>query len=198
MIAATTINPGRLDRRLTLLSPLETRDAGGGVLTAWVNVATVWAQFLPQSGREIQQAGQLIALGAATFRLRYRAISAAWRVMLGDAVYELIAPPVEVGRREYVDLVARVLDRTTLEIDGVGVQALIVDLAEGDDTKAITYATAFTSAPAGVWCKVLPPDGGYNIDSNPIESTRLATGLTVQLAATIPGAGYRLSIIAVQ
>ena len=186
-----------MDRRIVLLSPLESRDAGGGVVTSWVNVGTFWAQFLPQTGREIQQAAQKLAIAVATFRIRYRQAAATWRVMLGDAVYELIAPPVEVGRREYLDLVCQALDRTDLTIDGVGVQALTVDLDVDDESKAITYATAFASSPSGVYAQVISPSGGYIIDCVIVEASRSTTGFTVTLGAAIPATGYKLSIIAV-
>lgn len=192
-------DPGKLDRRVTLLAPLTTRDAAGGVVNSWSTVATVWAEFTPQSGREIQQAGQLLALAAATFRIRYRSdIAATWRLVLDGTVYELAAPPVEVGRRVYLDLVARALDRADLTIDSDSVQAFIVDLAADDETKAITYPTAFATSPSGVWCKVLVPAGGFAIDSNPLNATRTAAGCTIQLAAAVPASGYKLSIIAVQ
>jgi SPP1 family predicted phage head-tail adaptor len=190
-------NIGRFDRRIILLSPLETRDAGGGVVTSWVNVGTFWAQFLPQTGREIQQAAQKLSLAAATFRLRYRQVAATWRVMLGEAIYELVAPPVEIGRREYLDLVCQALDRTDLTIDGVGVQALTVDLAVADESKAITYATAFASSPAGVYAQVISPSGGYVISCTIVQASRATTGFTVTLGAAIPATGYKLSIIAV-
>lgn len=193
----TNQNLGRLDRRVTLLSPLETRDAAGGVSTAWVNVGTFWAQFLPQPGREIQQAGQKLALAAATFRLRWRQVTAKWRVLLGADVYELLAPPVEVGRREYLDLVCAALDRSDLTIDGVGVQAQVVDLAVDDEAKAITYATVFATAPRGVYATVLAPSGGYVLTTTVDESTRTTTGFTARFGASIPAAGYKLSIIAV-
>ncbi len=198
MKAFESTDPGKLDRRITLLSPVETRDAAGGAVTSWVNVATVWAEFTPQPGREIQQAGQKIALAAAMFRIRYRSdIGPKWRLMFGSTVYELTAPPVEVGRHVYLDLVALALERTDLTIDGVGVQARTIDLAEGDETKAFTYLTAFASSPTAVYVSVLPPSGGYVITATVLDATRTAAGATAQLGATIPGPGYKLSIIAI-
>ena len=193
----TNQNIGRMDRRITLYSPLDARDAGGGTVTSWVLVATVWAQFLPQTGREIQQAGQKLALALAGFRIRYRQAAATWRVLLGETFYELIAPPVEVGRAEYLDLVCQALDRTDLTIDGVDVQALTVDLDVNDESKAITYATAFSASPSGVYALVIAPAGGYVISATILQASRTTTGCTVNLGAAIPATGYKLSIIAV-
>lgn len=101
-------DPGRLDRRVTLLAPLTSRDAAGGVVNSWSTVATVWAEWNPQPGREVQQAGQFLPLVVGVMRLRWReGLEASWRVVMGASLFELVAPPVEVGRRVYLDLVLR-------------------------------------------------------------------------------------------
>ncbi|MDE2618895.1 MAG: phage head closure protein [Sphingomonadales bacterium] len=103
-------NPARLDRRVTLLAPEESRDAAGGVVRAWIDIATVWADWTPQTGREVQQAGQFLPLSTGTLRIRWRSgVAAGWRVVMAETTFELAAPPVEVGRRVYLDLVVRAL-----------------------------------------------------------------------------------------
>ncbi len=110
MVPFNSSNPARLDRRITLQYALKGRDAAGGVEFTWVDAAEVWADWTPQTGREIQQAGQKLALNVGNLRIRFRTdIDATWRVVLGDAVFELLAPPVEVGRRIYLDLAVRSL-----------------------------------------------------------------------------------------
>lgn len=111
MTALLSSNPARLDRRVTLRSPSEARDAAGGTTTTWTDTATVWAEWTPQGGRELQQAGQKLALGGGTLRIRYRpGLTARHRVVLDGSVYELTAPPIEVGRRVYLDLVVQALN----------------------------------------------------------------------------------------
>lgn len=101
-------NPARLDRRVTLLAPESTKDAAGGEVKAWIEVSDVWADWTPQTGREVQQAGQVLQLSVGTMRIRFRqGVSASWRVVMAETVFELVAPPVEVGRRQYLDLVVR-------------------------------------------------------------------------------------------
>ena len=193
MITAPSMNPGRLDRRIALRYPVETRDAGGGVVTAWVQSALVWAQWSPQSGREIQQAGQKLALAVGTFRVRYRAtIVATWRILFGSDVYELAAPPVEVGRREYMDLVVRALPAATAS--GSLQQVFEVALDAGDFSKAITWPTAFSALPASVVVSLIMPVDGETMYLAEVGADRTTLGTTVGLGAAVPGAGYKLSI----
>ncbi len=60
--------PGDLNRRLTLLAPVETDDGEGGVTRSYETVTTLWAQVLPQSASAKVSAD---SLGAA---LRYRIV----------------------------------------------------------------------------------------------------------------------------
>lgn len=103
-------NPARLDRRITLLAPESSRDVAGGEVKAWLEVGDVWGDWNPQPGREIQQASQFLGLAVGTLRIRWRAgVAATWRVAMGSTVFDLVAPPVEVGRRQYLDLVLRAI-----------------------------------------------------------------------------------------
>ena len=198
MIASPSVNPGRLDRRLTLLSPLGTRSESGARIDSWATTATVWGQWLPQGGREFTSAQARHAEATGLFRLRYRSdLTPEARLVCEGALYEVLAI-TELGRREYLELAVRSLYAASGEIQAPTVKAFLVDLAADVSEVAVTYATAFDSAPAGLWIKVLPPAGGYNIDANPIEATRTASGFTAQLAATTPATGYRLSVIAIQ
>lgn len=111
MLPFNSSNPARLDRLITLRYPLTSRDAAGGTVTTWVDAATPWADWTPQTGREIQQAGQKLAIQVGTLRIRHRTdIDATWRAVMGETVFELLAPPVEIGRRVYLDLAVRSLN----------------------------------------------------------------------------------------
>lgn len=191
-------DPGEMDMVVTLLSPVETRDAAGGVVTTWANAGTCWADVDATFGKELQQASQKLGLAATTIRVRFRAINAKWRVLVGSLIYELIAPPKLIGRNMYFDLLCQAIDPTNLSINGIGIQAFVVALAQGDNTKAITYSAAFNSAPSAVYAVVVAPNGGYVIDCVVRAGSSLASGLIVDLGADVPASGYSLSIIAVQ
>jgi SPP1 family predicted phage head-tail adaptor len=92
---------GKLSERVTLQAPAETRGAAySDVKKAWADVATVWAAFEPLSGRELLLAQQVNSEITVRFRLRYRAdITAKWRVIYRGRVFQIAAPPIDVGGR---------------------------------------------------------------------------------------------------
>lgn len=94
------INAGKLDRRITLQTATQTRGAAGGFTSSWVDTATVWAEYMPQGGREFRAAGALHAETSVLFRIRYRAATTAdMRISFGGALYDIISI-AEEGRRE--------------------------------------------------------------------------------------------------
>lgn len=119
-------NPGRLDRRIALLWPLATRNAIGESVDAWVEGATVAANWLPASSREFQAAKARHSETSGVFRIRFRQdISSAWRLLHGDDLFKLTGDPIEVGRREFLDLPVAALDQSPAS-------ALSVRLLHGD------------------------------------------------------------------
>lgn len=107
---ATSTQPGQLDRRVTLRSATRAADALGQMVATWGDAATVWGAWSPVTGREISAAGQLQPQQIGTLRIRHRSdIDATWRVVLGSITFEIIAPPVEIGRRAFLDLSLRAL-----------------------------------------------------------------------------------------
>lgn len=77
---------------------------------SWVEVVTVWANVQDElpSRSEAAAGGIRIAAMPARLRVRYRAgITSAMRVVLvdrGDRVMQIIAGPVELGRREGLEM----------------------------------------------------------------------------------------------
>ena len=103
-------DPGKLDRRVTLLKPVKSRDSTGGIVMNWTLVSVVWAGFQATPGREIQQAAQKLGLDTCTFRIRYRSdVTAEWRVLFNTSFFEVISPPVELGRKFYQDLICQAI-----------------------------------------------------------------------------------------
>lgn len=92
---------GKLDRRITLQRPVETRGASyGDVQKTWVDVATVWAAYEPLSGRELLLTRQVTSEMTVRFRIRHLAgINAKMRVLLGVRVFQILSPPIEIGGR---------------------------------------------------------------------------------------------------
>lgn len=189
------MNPGKLDKYVSLRRLDTTIDAIGGAVSSWTHVAFVWAQLLPSNGREFVAAQTRIASAAGVLRIRWRAdIAATWRVSVEGVVYEVAAPPVQVGRRSFLDLILTSVPASETQWPLVNVFDLV--LAAGSVAKQVTYPIAFKSAPAGLYVQLLVPTG---LASFPITvSNETAAGFTVDFGAVVPAAGYKLSVQAFQ
>jgi SPP1 family predicted phage head-tail adaptor len=185
---------GRLDRRVSLLSPIESRDAGGGVVKWWLYRGTTWATVNDVLGRETQEGEQKLGIAAANFRIRYRTgLDATWRAVFDGTRFEFIAPPVEVGRRQFLDLACQGLAPANSTADDVGLLAVTTEIEQGDESKAITYGLSFTDAPDYIYVTLLVPASGdvFEVGSS-LESV---SGLTAAFGASVPASGYKLSVI---
>lgn len=145
MITAPAINPGRLDRRISLRSPLQSKSATGAVTNSWVDAGSVWASWLPQSGREFAAAQARHSEATGVFRIRHRTdIDPTWQIVNGDDLFGVVAV-MEVGRREYIDLIVKATDQSpgsslsVLQLEGTaGSEFLLLE----DSTPLLTESAA--------------------------------------------------------
>jgi SPP1 family predicted phage head-tail adaptor len=73
---------GALQHRITLQSPVETPDEGGGRTVTWSDTATVWARIESSAGKQIVRAGDLEPQTLYRLTIRFRTgVSAAMRVV---------------------------------------------------------------------------------------------------------------------
>ncbi|MEM7751417.1 MAG: phage head closure protein [Pseudomonadota bacterium] len=94
---------GRLRHRVTVQYPTRNEDDGGGATTAWVPLATVWAQIKARTGREIFQADSPTARGAFRVVIRYRSdVDPTMRLLWGDRVLEVLAVGDEDGTKRWL------------------------------------------------------------------------------------------------
>jgi SPP1 family predicted phage head-tail adaptor len=77
---------GKLKTRVTIQRPVEgNADGLNEQPVSWVNVVTVSAEILPQSGREFYRAQQVNAAVTHVVRIRYRrGVDETLRLALGD------------------------------------------------------------------------------------------------------------------
>lgn len=81
---------GTLDQRITIQREARTADDYGGAALAWVNVATVWANVRPLSGRERADFGEVEAPANYRFTIRRRGdVTAAMRITWAGAAYNI-------------------------------------------------------------------------------------------------------------
>lgn len=102
------INPGRLDRRITIQEATESQGTAGGVVQAWADVSTVWAEVLEQGTREFRAAGAWRSEVTRGFRVRYGAaptLTAKHRILYNGRLHDIAGEPteeVERGRKAYL------------------------------------------------------------------------------------------------
>jgi SPP1 family predicted phage head-tail adaptor len=94
------MNPGRLNKRITLQKKGFVRDAESNTKDSWVDSATVWAAVEPLRGREYYAAAAASAESLVRFRLRYRKdVTADMRVKYDNRIFELNSPPIDPEER---------------------------------------------------------------------------------------------------
>lgn len=101
------MNPGDLDRRLTIQTMTVSRDAYGAAIESWSTLATVWASLDPLSGNESFASDNILTQSTHLVEMRYRSdVSAEERVVHNNWVYD-IRYVAEIGRREGLRLLVR-------------------------------------------------------------------------------------------
>ena len=104
------MDAGLLDRRITFEVRQETQEGPYNRKTvAWANFATVWAQvqdILPSRAESVDQ-GLSMQRRPCRVRVRYRDdITSDMRIDYGGRKLRIVSGPVELGRREGLELVA--------------------------------------------------------------------------------------------
>lgn len=101
---------GTLNNRLTIQAPGAGVDALGQPNGGWTDIAEVWGNVRHMSGKEAINSSAVTSTVSASIRVRYRTdLNAGMRVLAGSSVYQIKAVLPEIGRREYVDLVAELV-----------------------------------------------------------------------------------------
>ena len=102
---------GRLSTLVTIQHKTAGVDAIGQPLPEnWATLRQEWANVRHQSGAEAIKAGAVVSVVQASIRVRWCTdLTAGMRVLAGGVVYEIKAVLPEMGRREYVDLIAELV-----------------------------------------------------------------------------------------
>lgn len=100
---------GSLDRRVKILRRLPARDDGFATVPGeFALLAERWASVKPRPGSETTEAGGRTGHAVLSFWLRFdrvtRSIGERDALELDGRRFELIAPPLEIGRREGIEL----------------------------------------------------------------------------------------------
>lgn len=83
---------GTLRRLVTIEQRSTAKDSANQVLEQWTQVAQVYADIQPVTGRETQAANGMVSVVSAQIDIRYRAgVTAAMRVRYGAQIYNVAA-----------------------------------------------------------------------------------------------------------
>lgn len=106
-----------MDRRVSILREVETgRNELNEPIIEWKKIATVWAQQRPERGSERFAANQVQGKSVLVFHIRFRAdLSERDRLLYNREVYDIVAPPRELGRG-----VVSEIDASARTDDGAG------------------------------------------------------------------------------
>ena len=79
----SSLRAGQLNRRITLQRQSNVQDSYGGPVRTWLNVATIWADIQPLTGRELESAQRMASEVSHQIVVRYQAIFADTRQVAG-------------------------------------------------------------------------------------------------------------------
>lgn len=99
------INPGKLDRRITLQNPSSSKDAFGEAVRTYSTLATVWAMIEYRGvPKEDEESEKLTSSNKVRFTIRYRSdVTAKTKVSYDSKTYE-VEGVSEMGRDRYTIL----------------------------------------------------------------------------------------------
>lgn len=100
----------RLARRITIEKPVAAQDSKfRAYKPTWKTLARVWAERLDMlpSRSEAVRNGLTQGRQQVRYRIRWRAdVDSSMRIREGTKLYQIVAGPAEIGRHEYMELMA--------------------------------------------------------------------------------------------
>jgi len=86
------VRAGKLNKRVELLEPTDTRDDYGGVDTTWATWGWRWASIEPLQGREAFQAQTISASTTHKVTMRYfDGLTTKWRIVFNGRTFEIVS-----------------------------------------------------------------------------------------------------------
>jgi SPP1 family predicted phage head-tail adaptor len=98
---------GKLDRRIQIQQRVETQDSYGQAVISYSTIATVWAEVIPLSGRELFAAAQKYPEATMRIRVRFRTdVTEKHRIVFNSTNYDIIHI-AEIGRNEGLEFIVK-------------------------------------------------------------------------------------------
>jgi SPP1 family predicted phage head-tail adaptor len=97
------MNPGKLDRRISIYVRTVTRDDTGTRVEKWTEQEKVWAEMMQDKGSKSEVADTEQPRQIRKWRIRYREIdSANHRIIYGGKTYQITGTEQTGGREGYL------------------------------------------------------------------------------------------------
>jgi SPP1 family predicted phage head-tail adaptor len=104
------MDPGKLNRRVTIKRPSTVQDSTGQPVSTLVDVAIVWASIVNKSGSESIRAEKDTSIVQSSIRIRMRSdLDNGMQVHFGGVVYRIKALLPDEKTRDFLDLVCEVV-----------------------------------------------------------------------------------------
>ncbi len=104
------MDPGKLNRKVTIKRPSTAQDSTGQPVDTLVDVATVWASIVHKSGAESIRAEKDTSIVQASIRIRNRAgLDSGMQVHFGGTVYGIKAIVPDEKTRDFMDLICEIV-----------------------------------------------------------------------------------------
>jgi SPP1 family predicted phage head-tail adaptor len=99
------MNPGKLNKRITILEQVATQNGYGENDHTWAETVTLWANVRTLTGRALFQAQQVQAEISSKVIIRYRSdIKSNMRIKYGSRTLEIIFPVNMNEENRYLEL----------------------------------------------------------------------------------------------
>lgn len=90
------LDPGKLDRRITLQTRTTTRDDEGSAVTSFRDEAKIWAEKVSETSSEARRLLSVRSGATVVFRIRYRSnLTSEHRIYFEGRYYDIVGDPVE-------------------------------------------------------------------------------------------------------
>ena len=107
------MNPGKMDRKLTIQARTLTRDDTGGKVETWADAFDVWAELLEMRATELLAAQSERTHALMKFRVRWKDIAAGTHRVIYRLKFYNILSIVEEGRRDRLVITCESIQATT-------------------------------------------------------------------------------------
>lgn len=104
------MNPGQLDRQVTVESYTTTRDDWNTPTKTWSTLATIWARKRDQRSTEATELNQTVNINRTIWTIRFRSdIDATMRIAYAGQKHYIVGVR-ELGRKELMEITTELRD----------------------------------------------------------------------------------------